>query len=44
MKTTTATIYSHREYQELLKQLQDMNRWYYIVCDNGPYIIEYRTA
>jgi hypothetical protein len=44
MKTTTATIHSFREFQELLKLLQDNSLWYYISQDNGPYIIEYRTA
>ena len=44
MKTTTATIYSFHELQELIKQLQDMHRWYYIHQDTEPYIIEYQTA
>ena len=32
------------EFQELIKQLQDNSRWYYIHQETAPYIIEYQTA
>jgi hypothetical protein len=44
MKTTTATIYSFHELQELIKQLELNNQWYYIHQETAPYIIEYQTA